>query len=133
MRITSRQNLLSLELFSTDTPCFQSCSVASPPPATKISTNSNRPKSDQLQILPVLKMLRDRDGKSGVVPSHNTCYPRPALLWDYTQRRMVIAYRRFGKTYRSHLDCLTYQDGTTDRLFRKVGKKLPLYAAQTPT
>jgi hypothetical protein len=33
------------------------------------------------------------------------------LFWDFTQRRMVVSYRRFGKTYRSHLqelskDCL---------------------------
>jgi len=25
-----------------------------------------------------------------------------ALFWDFTQRRMVIPYRRFGTTYRSH-------------------------------
>jgi hypothetical protein len=28
---------------------------------------------------------------------------RPALFWDITQRRVVILYRRFGTTYRSHL------------------------------
>jgi hypothetical protein len=28
---------------------------------------------------------------------------RSALFWDVTQRRVVIVYRRFGKTYRSHL------------------------------
>jgi hypothetical protein len=26
-----------------------------------------------------------------------------ALFWDITQRRMIILYRRFGTTYRSHL------------------------------
>jgi hypothetical protein len=28
---------------------------------------------------------------------------RSSLFWDITQRRVVILYRRFGKTYRSHL------------------------------
>jgi len=28
---------------------------------------------------------------------------RSALFWDLTQRRFVIPYRRFGTTYRSHL------------------------------
>jgi hypothetical protein len=28
---------------------------------------------------------------------------RPALFWDVTQRRVVILYRHFGTTYRSHL------------------------------
>jgi hypothetical protein len=28
---------------------------------------------------------------------------RSALFWDITQRRVVIIYRRFGTTYRSHL------------------------------
>jgi hypothetical protein len=42
---------------------------------------------------------------------------RCALFWDFTQRRMVLPYRRFGTTYQSHLDkssslnCLTSQDG----------------------
>jgi hypothetical protein len=26
-----------------------------------------------------------------------------ALFWDFTQRRMVVSYRRFGTTYWSHL------------------------------
>jgi len=26
-----------------------------------------------------------------------------AILWDITQRRVVIPYKRFGKTYRNHL------------------------------
>ena len=28
---------------------------------------------------------------------------RSALSWDFTQERMAIPYRRFGTTYRSHL------------------------------
>ena len=28
---------------------------------------------------------------------------RSAPLWDFTQRRMVVPYRRFGTTYRYHL------------------------------
>jgi hypothetical protein len=47
-----------------------------------------------------------------------------ALFWDITRRRVVIVYRRFGKTYRSHLHgsrvrlgkempgLLTREDGT---------------------
>jgi len=28
---------------------------------------------------------------------------RSSLLWDVRQCRLVVGYRRFGKTYRSHL------------------------------
>ena len=28
---------------------------------------------------------------------------RSALFWDFMQHRMVVCYRRFGTTYRSHL------------------------------
>ena len=31
-------------------------------------------------------------------------YKRTALFWVFTQRVMVIPYRRFGTTYRSHLE-----------------------------
>jgi hypothetical protein len=31
---------------------------------------------------------------------------KSAFFWDITQRRMVIRYRRFGATYRSHLQGL---------------------------
>jgi len=51
---------------------------------------------------------------------------------------VVILYRRFGTTYRSHfqgsswsssfLDFLTLEDGD-ERLSRNVGRKLPIYAA----
>jgi hypothetical protein len=47
----------------------------------------------------------------------------PALFWYFTQRRMIVCYRRFGTTYQSHLkgsgspylDCLTLEE-VTDRL-----------------
>ena len=58
---------------------------------------------------------------------------RSALLWVTTQPTVVIPYRRFGTTYRSHLQGLedgigmTLEDGT-GRLSRSVGKELPLYA-----
>jgi len=43
---------------------------------------------------------------------------RSALFCDFTQRRMVVCYRRFGTTYRPHLQrsSLTLEDGT-DRCF----------------
>jgi len=28
---------------------------------------------------------------------------RPSLFWDLTQWRLALSYRRFGTTYRSHL------------------------------
>jgi hypothetical protein len=63
---------------------------------------------------------------------------RTAILWDITQRRVVILYRRFGTTYRYHLQgstlflaFLTLKDGT-DTLSRNVGKGLPLDAALFP-
>ena len=63
-------------------------------------------------------------------------YIRSALSWDITQRIVVIPYRRFGTTYRSHLQgsinwrfgFLTLEDGT-DRSYRTVGKELPLHAS----
>jgi hypothetical protein len=45
---------------------------------------------------------------------------KPALLWDFIQRRMVVYCRRFGTTY-------PIEDGT-DRLSQNVSKKLPFYA-----
>jgi hypothetical protein len=48
-----------------------------------------------------------------------------ALFWDITRRRVVIVYRRFGTTYRSHrLGLLTLEVGI-DTLSRNFGKKLP--------
>jgi hypothetical protein len=58
------------------------------------------------------------------------------FFWNFTQRRMVIPYRRFGTTYRSHLrvssslssDCLTLEDGT-DTFSRNICTELPFCAA----
>jgi hypothetical protein len=63
---------------------------------------------------------------------------RSALFCGITQRRVVILYRRFGTTYRSHLQAsrsprraesrlFTLEDGT-DTLCRNVGIGLPLDA-----
>jgi hypothetical protein len=57
---------------------------------------------------------------------------RTALFSVITQRVVVISYRRFGTTYRSQrqwfFGFLNPEDGT-DKLYRNVGKKLPLLAA----
>jgi len=45
----------------------------------------------------------------------NRCAP----FWHITQRRVVIPYRRFGTTYRSHLR----------RLYRNIIMEIPPYAA----
>jgi hypothetical protein len=57
-----------------------------------------------------------------------------ALVWDITQRIVVIYYRRFGTTYRSliqdsRIQFLNADDGTA-RLSRNVGDKLPLLTTQ---
>ena len=60
--------------------------------------------------------------------------PKTAHLWDMTQRVVVNPCRRFGTTYRSHLQglkILTFED-RTDRLAPKVGKEIPLHAASYP-
>jgi hypothetical protein len=46
----------------------------------------------------------------------------------------VIPYRRFGTTYRSHIQVLKIWtlEVRTDRLAQKVGKELPLHAASYP-
>ena len=54
---------------------------------------------------------------------------RTALFWVITQRVVVICYRRFGTTYRSHLQGSRKQKMGRDRLSRNVWKKLPLLAA----
>ena len=65
---------------------------------------------------------------------------RTARFWVITQRLVVISYRRFGTTYRSHLrgssvlnhfGLLNPGEGT-GRLSRNVGKKLPLLHAYYP-
>jgi len=48
--------------------------------------------------------------------SHSECICiRFALLWDFTQRRAVILYRRFGTTYRSHLQVSRNQASCLER------------------
>jgi hypothetical protein len=59
---------------------------------------------------------------------------KSAVFWGITRRRVVIVYRSFGTTYRSHLHgsrvffsplgLLTREDGT-DTFSRNVGKQLP--------
>jgi len=56
-----------------------------------------------------------------VVQTTATFLLRSALLRDFTQRRLIVCYRRFGTR-------LTLE-GVTDRFSRNVGNKLPMYAA----
>jgi hypothetical protein len=62
-------------------------------------------------------------------------------LIAFTQRTVAIPYRRFGTTYRSHLqgsrikqesslNFFTFEDGTY-RSSRNVGKKLPLHSQKS--
>ena len=58
----------------------------------------------------------------------NSCFShgvRSALLWDFTQRRMVIPYRRIWKPVGPSLN----PEGGTSRLYLNVGTELPFYAA----
>jgi len=48
---------------------------------------------------------------------------RTAILLLSTQTVLVIPYRRFGKTYLSHLQDMT------DKFSRNFGKDLPIIAA----
>lgn len=48
---------------------------------------------------------------------------RTAIFLVSTQTVLVIPYRRFWKTYRSHLQDMT------DRFSRNFGKDLPILAA----
>jgi hypothetical protein len=47
---------------------------------------------------------------------------RSALFWDITRRRVVIVYRRFGKTYRSHLPGSRVRAGKKESWLETVGK-----------
>jgi hypothetical protein len=51
---------------------------------------------------------------------------RYSLLWDFTQRRLIVCCRRFGTTHLQPSRCLTLEDGT-DNLSRNVGTKQPNY------
>ena len=50
---------------------------------------------------------------------------RCELFWDSMQRRILVYWRRFGRT------CRSLEDGT-DTLSQNVSKKLPFYAALNP-
>ena len=50
---------------------------------------------------------------------------RTELFWIIMQRVVVMSYRRFGTTYRSHLQGVKNKKNGTDSLSRKVDKKLP--------
>jgi len=62
--------------------------------------------------------------KDRVLPQNTSCKlifsleKRTALFWVIMQQVVLNSYRRFGTTYRP------LEDGT-DRVSRKVGKKLP--------
>jgi len=78
-----------------------------------------------------LKKLRNFCVRYNMVTNYRTL--GTAFLWVITQRVVVISYRRFGTTCRSHLQghifgFLTLEYGP-GRLSRNVGKELPLLAA----
>jgi len=54
-----------------------------------------------------------------------------AMLSDFTQRRLVVCYRRFGTRIRSHFEGQAVEGhrNRTDRYFGNVGENLPFYAA----
>ena len=54
---------------------------------------------------------------------------RTALFWAITQGVVVIPYRRFGTTYRSHTNRSRIQKYGAVRLSRDICKELPLHAA----
>jgi hypothetical protein len=65
---------------------------------------------------------------------------RWALFWDFTQRKMVVFFTDvsvqpicpiFEWQAVQDLDCFILEYWN-DRLFRNVGKKLPIYAVQNP-
>jgi hypothetical protein len=60
-----------------------------------------------------LREIGSEDKTLRLFPSSAAMLMKSALFWDITQRRVVIVYRRFGTTYRSHLH------GS------RVGKQLP--------
>jgi hypothetical protein len=79
------------------------------------------------------------DGQHGTTETTVTATPcmtkwvRSAPSWVTTQRTVETPYRRFGTTYRSHLQGLEYATGVTleDEIYRSsrnVCKELPLHA-----
>ena len=71
-------------------------------------------------------------------------YVGSPYCWDFTQRRMVVPYRRFGTTCESRLQGLRSWSSLlgllglldlwrwTDKLSRNVAKELPFYAVWNP-
>jgi len=45
---------------------------------------------------------------TGAWDKYAPSYMRSSLIWDITQRRMGIPYRRFGTNYRSHLQLIKH-------------------------
>jgi len=45
-----------------------------------------------------------------------------SLFWDFMERRFVVSYRRFGTSYRPHLQGSNSLHVWTDGLSRNVGK-----------
>jgi hypothetical protein len=54
--------------------------------------------------------------------TYNWNLTRSVPLCDITQHRVIILYRRFGTTYRSHLQGSRSLEDGTDMLSRNVGK-----------
>ena len=70
-------------------------------------------------------------------PPCGTCFMRSALFCDFTPRRLVVSYRRFGTTYPARLqgwpvfkgeDPFTLEDGAY-RFSQIASKELPFDAA----
>jgi len=54
---------------------------------------------------------------------------RSAFFWDFTQRWLLVSYRRFGTSYRSHLQGPTWvHEVVTDSLSQNVSSYLTIYA-----
>jgi hypothetical protein len=70
--------------------------------------------------------------RNGLVFRVHCLFVRSALFWDITRRRVVMVYRPFGATYRSHLHGSRVREDGTDTLFRNVVKPLLHDAAQYP-
>jgi len=57
-------------------------------------------------------------------------YIRPALLWNITQTLMVISFRRFWTSHRSHLQYPNNQEDQTSRsLFNEYIETIKPYTA----
>ena len=46
---------------------------------------------------------KERKPRSSRIQASDAMYMRTGLFLDFTQRRMSVPYRRFGPTYRFHL------------------------------